>query len=151
MAHWPIFHSAAKRTKPSDDNQPAIKKEEAEPEPQGFVPSEVWAKENRMRPFVPQLMEAAQKAADGHALNSHACAAHRGVPDGSAWGVMSHFFDGTGDTYDNAVDKPAWVKETCSGSHDWRAPLTNKESPADVGSMCPVEHGGSLRVNFNNS
>eukprot|EP01044_Picomonas_judraskeda_P022901 COSAG03_NODE_5853_length_1161_cov_1.782486_1_plen_213_part_00 len=104
-------HAAAKKQKlacsqpAAEDNQPAIKKEEAEPESQGFV-------SNKMRPFVPQLMEAAQKAADGHALNLHACAAHRGVPDGSACGAMSHFFDGTGDTYDNAVDKPAWVKET---------------------------------------
>jgi hypothetical protein len=71
---------------------------------------------------------------------------------------MSRFFTNSpyADTYDNAVDKSAWLKETCSGSYDWRAP---KDAPqytmADVersdklieagapGSMCPVSAGGT--------
>eukprot|EP01049_Picozoa_sp_SAG25_P010110 SAG25_NODE_1070_length_4122_cov_46.303256_2_plen_157_part_00 len=71
---------------------------------------------------------------------------------------MSRFFTNSpyADTYDNAVDKSDWLKETCRGSYDWRTP---KDAPqytmADVersdklieagapGSMCPVSAGGT--------
>jgi hypothetical protein len=48
-----------------------------------------------------------------------------------------------GDCFDNGEDKDAWVAETVSGRFDsvWVSTLPGQSS--DVGSMCPVEHGGS--------
>ena len=57
-------------------------------EAQGFVPSEVWAKENMMRPFVPKLTEAAQRAPDGRDPTSQTSAARSGTISTGAWGPM---------------------------------------------------------------
>ena len=45
-----------------------------------------------------------------------------------------------------AKAKSAWLKETCSGKYDSQAPVV--ASPAEAGSMCPVEHGGSHGFNL---
>eukprot|EP01043_Picozoa_sp_COSAG02_P045176 COSAG02_NODE_4107_length_5769_cov_7.499471_1_plen_238_part_00 len=116
------------------------------PEPQGFVSSEVWAKENKMRPFVPKLTKAAQRAADGRDPTSQTSAARSGTVRAATRGAMSHFFSGEGDTYENATDKAAWMAETMSGEYDNHYELHEhavRSAPDGAGSMCLVEYGGS--------
>jgi hypothetical protein len=55
---------------------------------------------------------------------------------------MSHFFTGSGDTYENAEDKDMWMAETMSGQYDYHWISTLPPQAANAGSMCPVEHGG---------
>ena len=116
-------------------------------EPQGFVPSEEWAKENSMRTFVPKLTEAARCAADGRDPTSQTSAARSGFVSTGTSGPMSHFFSGGGgDTCENATDRAAWVAETTSGEFDcdWKpSEHAVRSAPDDAGSMCPVEYGGS--------
>ena len=112
-------------------------------EAQGFVPSEVWAKENMMRPFVPKLTEAAQRAPDGRDPTSQTSAARSGTISTGAWGPMSHFFTGEGDTFDNATDKAAWMEGATGGCHWKYNEHAVRNAPVGAGSMCPVEYGGS--------
>jgi hypothetical protein len=116
-------------------------------EPQSFVPSEEWAKENSMRTFVPKLTEAARCAADGRDPTSQTSAARSGFVLHGTPGPMSHFFSGGGgDTCENATDRAAWVAETTSGEFDcdWKpSEHAVRSAPDGAGSMCPVEYGGS--------
>jgi hypothetical protein len=126
----------------SSDKMPVHDKDMLE---SGFVPSDVWAIKKEMEPFVPRLNAAALASPDGHDPSSQTSAARAGTTTfhSGTVGPMSHFFtdDPKADTYDNAVDKSAWLKETCSGRWDQRPPVV--ASPAEAGSMCPVEYGGS--------
>jgi hypothetical protein len=115
-------------------------------EPQSFVPSEEWAKENSMRTFVPKLTEAARCAADGRDPTSQTSAARSGFVSAGTSGPMSHFFSGGGDTCENATDRAAWMAETTSGEFDcqWKPnEHAVRSAPDGAGSMCPVEYGGS--------
>ena len=103
-----------------------------------------WAFRNDYDMFVPRLTAAALASPDGHDPSSQTSAARAGTTKfhSGTIGPMSRFFtdDPNADTYDNAVDKSAWVQEACS-KYNWQQPVV--ASPAEAGSMCPVEYGGS--------
>ena len=109
-----------------------------------------WAIKNDYDMFVPRLNAAALASPDGHDPSSQTSAARAGTTTfhSGTVGPMSRFFtdDPNADTYDNATDKSAWLKETCSGKYDSQAPVV--ASPAEAGSMCPVEYGGSHGFNL---
>jgi hypothetical protein len=104
------------------------------------------AKRSKVRHFVPKLPEAAQRAADGRDPTSQTSATRSGTISTGAWGPMSHFFTGEGDTYENATDKAAWMEETTSGKFDchWKHnEYAVRSASGGAGSMSPVEYGGS--------
>ena len=80
-----------------------------------------WAIKNDYDMFVPRLNAAALASPDGHDPSSQTSAARAGTTTFHSGTVRptSRFFtdDPNADTYDNATDKSAWLKETCSGRY----------------------------------
>ena len=97
--------------------------------------------------FVTRPTAAAMAARDGvdpSSRTSRACAGTTSF-HGGAIGPMSHFFNGAGDTFDDATDQDVWNEETASGQYDGTWEFSEhavQGAPADAGSMCPVEEGG---------
>ena len=72
------------------------------------------------------------------------CRTNDGFPDDESKVAWLSLFGG--DCYSNAEDRDAWLADTMSGRFDWHWTPTQEaveNAPANAGSMCPVEYGGS--------
>ena len=141
----------------------AKKVKKAEAAEKSVGPSDAWAKKTNYPMFQSTLTPAAMASSDGHDPTAQTSDKRAGtssfngnfnreftqqpVDKKSSWrcsdGVtrhiddMSHFFTGSGDTYENAEDKDAWMEQTMSGQYNCLFVSTEPPQAHNAGEMCP--------------